>query len=461
LETEAPCSKQPSNCSAEQVMEGAAKLWTAELSTAITEKLKVQVAEKDAELKQELFRLEERCMTIAQKLERLVIEKCTYAEKELDEHLGGKKSKAQKEVKDLLTKIGTETGRKLVGLVAGENGEAKVNFEKLLKEIDADAGNLKLETLLNEIGTELASKFTKQASKFEKQAKKSKKEDRKTEKKARKIVKQGAASNESGAKIASNGSGAKTANSFNKWIFGIISIIVIVLAVLVAIGGHSTNGERYREDFEAKVAKLQHQFTNQNHVLWNALKRLGSEHIVEYFNTSSSEPSRPLVFVFVSTPDNSEELNWFSESVAKAFLNKGDYGVLDGSNIVRRSQSKADVDKDIERRLTSSWTYPMLLVKNLGSLPYDIASLFSKYCDNEDAPYPHAIFIFTLTIDGDNSVLSNSTRKEITSKCYEYLTTVAWKDAEKAKTDDLIAIIFNPYPLSVMKEDSSILKEVC
>jgi len=480
LETEAPCSKQPSNCAAEQVMEGAAaKLWTAELRTAITEELKVQVVEKDGDLKQKLFQLEGRCMTIAGKLERLVSVKYAYAEKELDEQLGGKKSKAQKEVKDLLTKIGTKTGRKLVGLVAGKNGEAKVNFEELLEEVDADAGNSKLETLLNEIGAEIGSKFTKPASQVENQAKTSEEEDRNT-------VKQEADSCQDEGKTeitskfkeqpnkveqekAKKSEKTEEARNFEKlgnpWIFGIISIIVIVLAVLLAllfnVRGHSTNGERYREDFEAKVAKLQHQFPNQNHVLWNALRRLGSEHIVEYFNTSSSEPSRPLVFVLVSTPDNSEELNCFSEGVATAFLNKGDYGVLDGSNITRRSQSKPDVDEDIERRLKSSSTYPVLLVKDLGSLPYDVASVFFKYCDNEDAPYPQAIFIFTLTIDGDNSVLSSSTRKEITSKSYEYLTTVAWKDADKAKTDALIARIVNPYPLSVIKEDSSMLKEVC
>jgi len=78
-------------------MEGAAaKLWTAELRTAITEELKVQVVEKDGDLKQKLFQLEGRCMTIAGKLERLVSVKYAYAEKELDEQLGGKKVKSAK-----------------------------------------------------------------------------------------------------------------------------------------------------------------------------------------------------------------------------------------------------------------------------------------------------------------------------------------------------------------------------
>ena len=240
-------------------------------------------------------------------------------------------------------------------------------------------------------------------------------------------------------------------------------IVVIALALLVAflLGSNRDEVGESANDFEAKVVELQRQFRNQNQFLWNALGRLGKEHIVEYFNASSLEPSRPLVFVLVSTPDNSEELNCFSKSVAGAFLNKGDYSLLDGSDIVQRSQSKPDVDVDIERILKSSSTYPVLLFKDLGSLPYDVASLFFKYCDNEDAPYPQAVFIFTLTIDGDNSVLSSSSRKEITAKSYEYLTTVAWKDAEKAKTDALIARIVNPYPLPVVKEDSSMLKEVC
>jgi len=155
------------NFQASKVMEGAVKLWTVELSTAITEELKVQVAEKGEDLKQELkSQLEERCMAIARKLERLVTEECAYAEKELEEQLRGKSLEAQKDVKDLLTTIGTEIGRILLGLLTGKNGEAKVNLEELLVKIDADEGNLKLEKLLKEIGAEIASKFKRKAGTF-------------------------------------------------------------------------------------------------------------------------------------------------------------------------------------------------------------------------------------------------------------------------------------------------------
>ena len=216
------------------------------------------------------------------------------------------------------------------------------------------------------------------------------------------------------------------------------------------------------DTFDERVETLKSQFESQTPTLWNVIKALGREHIAECANSSLPGPYRPLVFLLLLTNDNSEDLPLcLSKRIAKLFGKDVRYDLLKGSEIAKNKLSKADLHDEILRKLSSSESLHTIIFTELESLSYETASVFFKFCDNEDAPNPQAIFIFALTLDEDISFLEKSTRKETTAKARDYLNTVAWKDGDRAKTEDLIAILFNPYPLPIMKEDPSVLRKVC
>lgn len=217
------------------------------------------------------------------------------------------------------------------------------------------------------------------------------------------------------------------------------------------------------ERFDIRIRDLQNQFRSQNDDLWMVTMQLGRDHFEECHNKLLSEPYRPLVFLLVGSSDNSENTFCLSRKIASTF--DKNYALLNGSEVVEKQLSKADLDISLGRKISASLGLPftptVILFTDLGALSYKTASVFFKYCDNEDAPYRQTVFIFTLTLDADSSSLLGSSRKEITSKVYEYLRTVVWKEGGNASADALIGRIVNPFPLLVMKEDSSVLKKVC
>ena len=211
------------------------------------------------------------------------------------------------------------------------------------------------------------------------------------------------------------------------------------------------------EIFESKVNDLKKKFKRQDDILWNAVLKLGKQHIMECHNTSSQAPDRPLVFVFTSIRKYQESLQCFAKSIGMAFAGGAESVILNGNEMAKKSESKADLDRELESMLKSK--EQLIIFTELGSLPYETASIFFKYCDNENAPYPKAVFIFTLSLDRDESFLIDLSRKEMTSETRNYLSTVAWKDGDKGQSDALIARILDPYPLPVMKEAAHLLKE--
>ena len=217
------------------------------------------------------------------------------------------------------------------------------------------------------------------------------------------------------------------------------------------------------ERFDGRIKDLENQFRSQKEDLWRVTRQLGRDHFEECFSKSPSEPYRPLVFLLVGSSDNSENIVCLSKKIANSF-NKN-HILLNGSEVAERQLSKADLDINLERNIDVSpghpFTQKVILFTELGALPYETAAVFFKYCDNEDAPYPQTIFIFTLTLDADNSSLVGSSRKEVTSKVYDHLRTVAWKEGGNASADALIGRVVNPFPLLVVKEDSSVLKNLC
>eukprot|EP00112_Aurelia_sp_Birch-Aquarium-sp1_P017518 Seg4069.5 transcript_id=Seg4069.5/GoldUCD/mRNA.D3Y31 product="Torsin-1A-interacting protein 1" protein_id=Seg4069.5/GoldUCD/D3Y31 len=213
--------------------------------------------------------------------------------------------------------------------------------------------------------------------------------------------------------------------------------------------------------FKVKIDKLQQKFGNQNKDLWPVIKKLGDDHLIHIHNDTIPDPTRPLVFVFTSIRENDKVLMCLALEIGNAFSSSKDapkIPVINGNHIANEAHSKEMLDQRLEGILNSTTRdQGVVIVTELGSLNYETASIFFKYCDNEGAPYPKAVFLFTLSMNMDESFLKQS-RKEITKATRDHLSSVVWADGDKSETDALIARIIDPFPFAIMKEDMSVVK---
>lgn len=211
--------------------------------------------------------------------------------------------------------------------------------------------------------------------------------------------------------------------------------------------------------FAQRIEDLRREFTKQDRIVWETLKKLGRKHLIDC--QSNKGPDRPLVLVLASLIGYERSLGCLLRQIGKAFNHGKAPSVLDGNEMANRAAKKADLDKELSKILENSQeSQKLVIVTELASLSYETASIFFKYCDNEGAPYPRAVFIFTLTFNKDKNFLEQR-RKQLTADIRSYLRTVAWKDVDYAKTDALIARILDPFPLPVFQEEPSSLEKVC
>ena len=205
--------------------------------------------------------------------------------------------------------------------------------------------------------------------------------------------------------------------------------------------------------FKANVDALKSKFPSQSKLIWEAVAKLGGDHLNEVHNETLKGPNRPLVFVFTSISRNKRTLTCLAKKIGETFKadNSLNGNVVSGNEIATSSNQKQALDERLRSILDTSDNRRVVIVTEIDSLSYEVASIFFKYCDNEGAPYPRAVFIFTLTMDKEEDFLQQS-RKEITRETREYLNDVVWKEGDKAQTDALIARIMDPFPFKVMSE---------
>ena len=256
----------------------------------------------------------------------------------------------------------------------------------------------------------------------------------------------------------------ETENDNEKYFSACLAVAFVLVLVFVAAGKPaiswllSHNEERLENSFKMKIDELQQRFGNQNEDLWPVIKKLGGDHLIHIHDDSIPDPTRPLVFVFTSIRENDKVLMCLASKIGDAFSSSEDapkIPVISGNDIANEAHSKELLDQGLEGILNSTkQDQGVVIVTELGSLNYETASIFFKYCDNEGAPYPKAVFLFTLSINMDESFLKQS-RREITKATRDHLSSVVWADGEKSKTDALIARIIDPFPFAIMKEDMS------
>ena len=256
-------------------------------------------------------------------------------------------------------------------------------------------------------------------------------------------------------------------NDNKKYFSACLAVAFVLLLVFVVAGKPALNWllspseEGLEKSFKVKIEELRQRFGNQNEDLWPVIKKLGVDHLIHIHDDSIPDPTRPLVFVFTSILENDKVLMCLVSGIGNAFSSSKDapeIPVISGNDIANEAHSKEILDERLEGILNSTkHDQGVVIVTELGSLNYETASIFFKYCDNEGAPYPKAVFLFTLSMYMDESFLKQS-RREITKATRDHLSSVVWADGDKAKTDALIARIIDPFPFAIMKEDMSVVK---
>ena len=239
------------------------------------------------------------------------------------------------------------------------------------------------------------------------------------------------------------------------------TLLSVIASVVVAIAAYMycNYGDWFSEkpvfatldQFNQNLDTLKSQFSNQNPYLWNTVGKLGADHLRDVKEKSAM---RPLVFFLVSPAENKRVLGCMAKKIAEVFSpnKKRHQTVIDGNEISRVAQSKMKLNDYLERTLN---TTAVAIVTDIGSLTYEIASIFFKFCDTEGTRYPNAVFIFTM--DMDSSFLSKPI-KGIRQATWDHLKYVVLKDGSPAQRDALIARIVDPAPIPVSNEDETVVK---
>ncbi|XP_065067682.1 torsin-1A-interacting protein 2-like isoform X2 [Rhopilema esculentum] len=239
----------------------------------------------------------------------------------------------------------------------------------------------------------------------------------------------------------------------------LFAMLAILLYIFCPIRGDDQICPEVRA-FKDSLAVLKSKFPSQSELIWEAVAKLGGDHLNEVYNETLEGPNRPLVFVFTSISRNKKTLNCLARKIGETFQadNTQIGNVVSGNEIATSSNQKQALDERLRSILDESDNHRVVIVTEIDSLSYEVASIFFKYCDNEGAPYPRAVFIFTLTMDKEDDFLQQS-RKEITRETREYLSEVVLKDGDKAQIDALIARIMDPFPFKVMNEKHDVCSD--
>eukprot|EP00794_Sanderia_malayensis_P015700 gene15700-17284_t len=247
--------------------------------------------------------------------------------------------------------------------------------------------------------------------------------------------------------------------------FVIAAILVVILAVYCISFSHHTPAKNLfvmKSVFKQNLKNLEAEFTNQSKDLWAMVGKLGMDHIDDV--TMKGNAIRPLVFLMVSSVENNEMLSCMARKIAKSFTNGDNIGekhpspvIMDGNEFANVVQSKDNLDKELEDKLDNDGNGVVVITK-IGTMSYETASIFFKYCDNEGAPYPNVVFIFTLALPEGKNLQSQSS-KELNRATWHHLRSVVWSNGYREGIDPLIARIVDPRPIPVLSEEDSVVKK--
>ena len=214
-----------------------------------------------------------------------------------------------------------------------------------------------------------------------------------------------------------------------------------------------TNSLANETKFHTNISFLEETFKNQNEYFWNSLKKLGSKHIQD---VKGNSVQRPLVLTLVTTKSNKLPMECMARKIGSTFT-VGKPHVFNGREFTQSPDLKSKLDNTINDALLTD--EKVVVFHELNVLSYQLASLFFKYCDSEETPFPDAIFILTLVLDKDKSFLNND-RKVVEKEVERYLKEEAWKDEKEDKTAALLMRVAE-VPIVVFEEDHNFIKIHC
>ena len=220
----------------------------------------------------------------------------------------------------------------------------------------------------------------------------------------------------------------------------VISLITAFFIVIVAIllsppvppdPGHNPDFN-FTKIFANKIVELQSSFTNQTDRFWRIIKNRGLAHL------RSASPPQPLVLLLAAPPAAHSIVECFARKLAEALdpKHKRMLATIDGRE--ERSYPGEKAKKKMDEFLIKMFKegHRAALVHQLELLPLPSLLLFHSYCDDQNAPYKHVAFIFTvhLPVEPDASLEP----KEAERTVEKYLADEVWAKENKDAVADLL-----------------------
>ena len=177
--------------------------------------------------------------------------------------------------------------------------------------------------------------------------------------------------------------------------------------------------------FEIGLPKLRSSFTNQSDRFWKILGSRGLSHL------RNKDPSQPLVFLLAAPPAAHECVDCLAIKLAE-LLDPGhetNLARIDGEKERANlpDKSKLTMDNFLQKKIKDS--HRVVLIHHLELLPPPSPLLFHNYCDDQNAPYKHLAFIFTVHMPVEPS--PSLPPEEAEGSVEKYLSGDVWAKEDK------------------------------
>ena len=172
--------------------------------------------------------------------------------------------------------------------------------------------------------------------------------------------------------------------------------------------------------FRSQLNIWKQQFPNQNQVFWTYVQARSKSHLI------TDVPSRPLVFAIAASKKTSELSRCFGKKLGHVLsANARQVESINASDYETRNDQEAEEElgETIKSHLSTA-PAGAVVIDHLELLPSKMAFIFFSYCDNEDAPFPYASFIFI--VHGKETSLESMEPLEAEEKVKSFLLDEVW-----------------------------------
>lgn len=206
---------------------------------------------------------------------------------------------------------------------------------------------------------------------------------------------------------------SSTTQFLRKWFLVILTFLVLIGAVYFGVYRRSPTSTEpsvpVSEIFLKTFESFPERFPSQRSDTWKKIRT------VVKATASFKEPAYPGIIVLLSRSDTEKVANCLGRMLAHNLTlayNEPDYVILRGKQFQHKDpdDAKMVIDNIIQTGLVNG--KHVVLFDGLHYLPAQSSLLFHSYCDNENAPFKGAIYIFTVTMQ---EFAENEKDNEVTS----------------------------------------------